>query len=196
MILWSDKKIIDKEIIDQGIIDSMISYLKSSSIKYPDTSREDFSYYTSYNSSLKISNRKLDLYYDGIVSDVCKDLTLYNRGIFSNYYWIQVYPQNGGSIGIHHHHKENGVFSWVHFIKPSSKKCFYFINHEGQRIYPEEQNEGDFIVFPSWAAHAADPNQDKDDRIIIAGNVFTSAMLSTIADNFDISNITNKITHY
>ena len=196
MILWSDKKIIDKEIIDQGIIDSMISYLKSSSIKYPDTSREDFSYYTSYNSSLKISNRKLDLYYDGIVSDVCKDLTLYNRGIFSNYYWIQVYTQNGGSIGIHHHHKENGVFSWVHFIKPSSKKCFYFINHEGQRIYPEEQNEGDFIVFPSWAAHAADPNQDKDDRIIIAGNVFTSAMLSTIADNFDISNITNKITHY
>ena len=182
MILWSDKKIIDKEIIDQGIIDSMISYLKSSSIEYPDTSREDSSYYTSYN-SLKISNRKLDSYYDGIVSDVCKDLTLYNRGIFSNYYWIQVYPQNGGSIGIHHHHKENGVFSWVHFIKPSSKKCFYFINHEGQRIYPEEQNEGDFIVFPCWVAHAADPNQDKDDRIIIAGNVFT---LSTISQNFDI----------
>ena len=66
-------------------------------------------------------------------------------------------------------------FSWVHFIKPSSKKCFYFVNHKGDKTYPE-QNEGDFIIFPSWAAHSVDPNQDKDDRIVTAGNVFAETI--------------------
>ena len=35
---------------------------------------------------------------------------------------------------------------------------------------------GDFIIFPSWAAHSVDPNQDKDDRIVTAGNVFAETI--------------------
>ena len=165
MILWSTNTNVSG-------LDLIVSKLKQHPLCY----HPDHKFYTSYYTHPKERpEKKLDSFYKKIISDACKDLTLFDRGNFQNYYWMQLYPQNGGTISLHHHHAPNAIFSWVHFIKPSSKKCFYFLNHKGDRTYPE-QNEGDFIIFPSWAAHSVEPNQDKDDRIVTAGNVFAESI--------------------
>ena len=62
------------------------------------------------------------------------------------------------------------ILSWVHFIRPTSKKCFYFIDGTGHHTYPH-QHEGDFIMFPSWMMHGADPNTEDEDRCVVAGNI-------------------------
>ena len=31
--------------------------------------------------------------------------------------------------------------------------------------------EGDFIMFPSWMMHGADPNTEDEDRCVVAGNI-------------------------
>ena len=48
----------------------------------------------------------------------------------------------------------------------------HFTLVDGKKVYPEQQNAGDFIVFPSWALHQVDINDTFDDRVvIIAGNI-------------------------
>ena len=164
MILWSTNKTVSG-------LDLIVSKLKQHPLCYQRKEKYYTSYYTSPDER---PEKKLNSLYKKIINDASNP-TLFERGNFQNYYWMQLYPQNGGTISLHHHHRPNGIFSWVHFIKPSSKKCFYFVNHRGDKTYPE-QNEGDFIIFPSWAAHSVDPNQDKDDRIVTAGNVFAETV--------------------
>ena len=54
----------------------------------------------------------------------------------------------------------------VHFIKTPDKKCFRFTNG-----FIPPQDDGDFVLFPSWAIHQIQPHSEKDDRIVVVGNV-------------------------
>ena len=167
MIIWSTNKIFDDDLLDPIIVD-----LKNHPTCYSPKAK----YYTSYfTPDYQRPERGLIFQYKDILDQAFKDLTLYKRIEYDLHkcisFWMQLYPQNGGTINSHHHYTEKNIFSWVHFLRSSSKKCFHFINHNGNKGYPENQKPGDFIVFPSWALHAVDVNTDESDRVVVSGNV-------------------------
>ena len=162
MIIWKTNYNIPKEEID-----SLISDLKKDDRSFG----KDIKFYSSYY--LPVSERpekKITSVYNDIITKGSKQLGLFNRADLTVPFWMQVYPKDGGAHKFHMHFCGQEILSWVHFLRPSSKKCFYFIDSDGKQIYPH-QNEGDFIIFPAWALHGVDPNTDDDDRVVVAGNV-------------------------
>ena len=85
-------------------------------------------------------------------------------------YWVQVYGKNA----IHGKHThfivgKNAIISWVHFLKVPEKPCFRFT--DGTDWFFPHQNEGDFLVFPSYTQHEVIPHQEDSNRIVVAGNI-------------------------
>ena len=162
MIIWKTNCKIRKEKID-----SLVSDLKKDDRSFG----KEIKFYSSYY--LPVSERpekRLTSVYNDIITKGSKQLGLFNRSDLSVPFWMQVYPKDGGSHKFHMHFCGQEIISWVHFLRPSSKKCFYFIDSDGKQIYPH-QNEGDFIIFPAWALHGVDPNTDDEDRCVVAGNI-------------------------
>ena len=176
MILWSSN-----ELIDDDIINSVILELKSQPSCYEEKANYYSSYFTPPNER---PEKKLKKFYDSIINQATKYLTLYNRFKFDNYFWMQLYIRNGGTIEAHHHYQPTTIFSWVHFIRPTKNKCFYFINHLNEKTYPEQQNEGDFILFPSYLLHAVEVNTSDEDRVITAGNIITKNLTDKFSKGF------------
>jgi len=176
MILWSSNELIYDELLY-----SMVDILKQHPLCYEKKSNYYSSYYTPPNER---PEKKLKKFYNSIIDKASKKLTLYNRFEFENYFWMQLYTKNGGTMEPHHHYNPTTIFSWVHFLKPTLNKCFYFINHNNEKTYPKEQNEGDFILFPSYLLHAVDVNTSEEDRIIIAGNIITKNLTSNFSKGF------------
>ena len=131
------------------------------------------------------STVKQEKYRDGMYTtckdyDVCQPLyKFYNQLIkramfrltlshadFKQYIWVQLYEKSTAAHPKHNHHSEKDHLSWVHFIKTPDKKCFRFTNTS-----TPPQDDGDFIIFPSWAVHEIQPHSEKDDRIVVVGNV-------------------------
>tara|TARA_B100000282_G_C31492364_1_gene380945 strand:- start:40 stop:567 length:528 start_codon:yes stop_codon:yes gene_type:complete len=165
MILWSSNAR-----IDDNVIDSMIVKLKNNLSCY---NKEDDYYSSYYISSNERPEKDLIGFYDLIINQANKSLTLHGRLDFEQNFWMQLYRKNGGTIENHHHYHHSILFSWVHFIKPTNNKCFYFINHLNEKTYPEQQNEGDFILFPSYLLHGVDVNISENDRVVTSGNVIS-----------------------
>ena len=162
MIIWKTNNPIPKDTID-----SIASKIKKDDRSF----RKENNFYSSYY--LPTSERpeeELTSVYNDIIPEAAKKLGLFGRSTLSVPYWMQVYEKDGGSHGFHMHFTGQELISWVHFLRPSSKKCFYFIDSNGKATYPE-QNEGDFIMFPAWAMHGVDPNTDDEDRCVVAGNI-------------------------
>ena len=117
--------------------------------------------------------------YSSILERVMKDLHLYDRCKYAYSYWAQLYPPQVAGHGYHDHFSGQEVLSWVHFVR-SGSKSFNFMTGDGP-VYPEAQNDGDFIVFPSWALHSASINNSDTDRLVIAGNI----MLEYLEVNYE-----------
>lgn len=136
-------------------------------------SKETEKCYSSYNIQ-GLNNRPEIIFlnnYKKIIFKFMKDMNLFNNTSFSFDHWMQVYTKEMTHIDCHDHFKYETIFSYVHFVKTSKKQCFYFLSHEGNKIYPKKQNLGDFIVFPSWALHGTDPIEYEEERVVIAGNI-------------------------
>jgi hypothetical protein len=126
--------------------------------------------YTTYNT---------DYLYDGLVdfyssihNSFMNSLGLYHRSKYEWHFWMQMYNSSTDGHLDHDHFSGREFISWVHFIRTPTQKCFYFLNSDGIKIYPETQNDGDFICFPSWVYHGVDKVVDNDvNRIVSAGNV-------------------------
>ena len=162
MIIWKTNNIIPKDTID-----SIVSDIKKDDRSF----RKEENFYSSYH--IPVSERpekRLTSVYNDIITKGSKQLGLFNRADLAVPFWMQVYPKDGGAHKFHMHFCGQEILSWVHFLRPSSKKCFYFIDSDGKQIYPH-QNEGDFIIFPAWALHGVDPNTDDEDRCVVAGNI-------------------------
>ena len=162
MIIWKTNYNIPKDEID-----SLVSDLKKDDRSFG----KEIKFYSSYY--LPVSERpekRLTSVYNDIITKGSKQLGLFNRADLAVPFWMQVYPKDGGAHKFHMHFCGQEILSWVHFLRPSSKKCFYFIDSDGKQIYPH-QNEGDFIMFPAWAMHGVDPNTDDEDRCVVAGNI-------------------------
>lgn len=89
-------------------------------------------------------------------------------------YWVQIYKNSGH--GTHNHFRFNIPVSFVHFIRPSAKKCFHFVQGD-EKIYPK-QDPGDLILFPSWANHGVDESPGDEWRVVVAGNFMISSFVS------------------
>ena len=162
MIISKTNKSIPKDTIDPIVSD----------IKKDDRSfRKEENFYSSYH--IPVSERpekRLTSVYNDIVTKGITKLGLLGRSDLSVPYWMQIYEKGGGGHGFHMHFTGNEIISWVHFLRPTSKKCFYFIDSDGKQTYPH-QHEGDFIMFPSWMMHGVDPNAEDEDRCVVSGNI-------------------------
>ena len=166
MILWSGNYQ-----FDDGTIEMMSLRLQASSGAY----EPNDDHYSSYHLDIKDRpDYMMKDFYTEITNHVLTKLSLYDRIRYHQSYWMQLYKPGSKGHGVHDHWSGNEVYSWVHFLKPV-KKCFYFII-DGQKVYPEQQNPGDFIAFPSWLLHKVDVNDTNEDRIVVAGNVMFNSL--------------------
>lgn len=111
-------------------------------------------------------------YYEQIIEKSLQYLGLKNRCDYDLDFWIQIYNNTTEGFGYHDHFTGTEFLSWIHFIKTPRQKCFHFIDSFGNKQYPDNQSDGDFIFFPCWALHAVDKIEDTDfDRIIASGNI-------------------------
>jgi hypothetical protein len=108
--------------------------------------------------------------YDAIVTRVLGDLGLLKRIDFMYQYWMQSYSNGEEAHFTHDHFSSIEILSFVHFIRPTSKKCFSFLDSYGKSHYPK-QDAGDFIVFPPWALHRVEPHGLDEKRCVISGNI-------------------------
>ena len=114
--------------------------------------------------------------YEEVFEKILKDLGLYGIVSYNAYLWGQLYDKNCKGHGTHSHFTGSEILSWVHFLKIPEQRCFFFLNSDGDKIYPEHQSQNDMIVFPSWAIHGVDPLENPDDiRIVTAGNITFSS---------------------
>jgi hypothetical protein len=126
----------------------------------------------------------VERFYFDWIGKILDDLGLMGRvGVISSK-WCQVYNNDmGGNHDTHTHYTGNAMFSWVHFVDvPKDQKCFYFLKNK-QKYYPPTQRMGDFIVFPSWASHGADPVKVSGvNRTIVSGNILCMEYKNTPDD--------------
>ncbi|AIX17271.1 hypothetical protein Syn7803C76_48 [Synechococcus phage ACG-2014b] len=139
-----------------------------------------------YLTNAQRPERILDSFYEEIIKGATIDLGVHHRSQYKIPYWMQVYTTDMKSHhGYHDHFDADTQLSWVHFVRPTKEKRFCFVDSNGNKTFPNQQNEGDFILFPSWAPHEVEVNTSDDERIIIAGNIMFSA-LDLIAPNSDV----------
>jgi len=177
MILWSGNYEIEDDLIEL-----VKSQIKDNQSSFDQT----FKLYTTYFLSETSSRPEVIFldYYAKIIQEMTKELSLYHRSQYSFPFWAQLYTNKSKRFEPHDHFSGSEILSWVHFLSDTTKKCFYFIDSDGNKTYPE-QKKGDFIAFPAWTLHAADPPSDKE-RIVISGNVSLS-MIQTQIDSFNYS---------
>lgn len=163
LVLWRDNFSLDSEKLEE-----VICQLKTR----PDCRVYEEDNYSSYHVP-NLYNRPEIVFaedYIPVIHKFMKHVNLFNTASFTFNHWMQLYTNNQNGHPAHDHFTFQTFFSWVHFVRPTKNKCFYFLGHEGEKVYPE-QNPGDFIVFPSWAWHGVDPNNDETERVVIAGNI-------------------------
>ena len=189
MILWDGNFN-----IEYATIESMCSKLKT----IPKAYVLSHNHYSSYQLDTEEKpDFILNDFYKQVIEHVCKKLTTYERSRYRWSYWLQVYEPGSLGHGVHDHWSGSEMFSWVHFLKPVNKSFHFLV--EGQKVYIEKQNAGDFIVFPSWALHAVDGNDTNDERVVIAGNVLMDSLNVDYGDGhvkYSTCTRINKETHW
>jgi hypothetical protein len=115
----------------------------------------------------------LETFYNNLITEVLRSLGLHGRSKTHVIKWCQIYNNSTSGHPVHSHFCGKELFSWVHFVNVPEQKCFFFVDSDSQKIYPETQSNGDLIVFPSWVMHGVDPinETDKNNRIVVSGNV-------------------------
>lgn len=178
MILWN--KNIE---IDENLIEFSYNFVKQD--RFFNT---ECNLYSSFFKSEELS--ELTNFYSPIIDIFMKDLGLYHRSRYMWNYWIQMYNNKLDGHSVHDHFDFSNIISWIHFIQvPEDQKCFYFLDSNKNKLYPENQSFGDFIVFPPWALHGVDKVvRENFNRIIISGNI----SLYHIESNTKIWNYTNQ----
>ena len=176
MIIWKTNNLVSKDLID-----SISSDVKKD-IRFFLKKENYYSTYFHFPTEER-PERKLSSLYNDIIRKGMKELGLLGRSDLEVFYWMQIYKKGGGGHGFHMHFTGQEIISWVHFLRPSSKKCFYFMDSNGEMTYPH-QNEGDFIMFPSWMMHGVNPNTDDEDRCVVAGNILAYKINSPLYSSF------------
>ena len=123
--------------------------------------------------------KRFNNFYSKLVEDIMKNVGLYRMVRYEYIYWSQLYLKNNKHNPHQHSRKieessrqyEEVIISWVHFLDVPEQKCFRFVDNDGNILVPEQQLNGDIIVFPSWVWHEVLPNESDKKRIVISGNI-------------------------
>ena len=135
-----------------------------------------------FYSTYFIDNRPeyiFERFYGSIIKEVLDDVGLSERMKYKNNFWMQIYESKISiAHSVHDHFTTHEMFSWVHFVRPTQQKCFFYIDSKGNKIYPD-QHQNRFIVFPPWLQHGVDPldNETTQERVVIAGNVMFDSII-------------------
>ena len=161
MILWHKNVKLDNKIYNQ-----LKTEIKSDIFYHGDM------YTTYFKHDLFDKTNIIQKYYEDLISDLMVGLSLKTRTDYVWYWWAQLYNSNTSGHDIHDHFNGYEHISWVHFVETPIQRCFYLLNDNNEKYYPEKQNSGDFISFPAWAKHGVDKVVDDGfDRLIVAGNI-------------------------
>lgn len=156
------------------------------------------SYYSSYfdlkdsDNYSNYSNKILIDFYDLKIKEAMKKFGLYHRSKYRWEMWIQIYDKNVGGHCEHDHFSGTGMISWVNFVQTPTQKCFYFLDSQNNKNYPD-QDSGQLIFFPSWVSHGVDKTHSDGDRIVIAGNIHFEELFSDGHVFVSSANNTNTI---
>ena len=128
-------------------------------------------FFTSYlDEEFKVEGL-MDFYAD-IVKEMMLNLGIYNRSKYEFQLWTQRYNSDTESHWPHEHFGGCEIISFNHIVDATTKKCFYFLDDEDNKIYPGEQDSGHFFAWPPWRVHGADKVTEPNvNRLIVAGNV-------------------------
>ena len=109
-------------------------------------------------------------FYKDRVDEIAKDQAFYHNSSYNYEFWVQLYNKNA-THGIHTHFGlgKNVVISFVHFLRTTNTQCLRFTNTKEIEI--PQQEEGDFIVFPSYVSHQVVSHTSNYNRIVVAGNI-------------------------
>ena len=109
-------------------------------------------------------------FYKDRVDEIAKDQAFYHNSSYNYEFWVQLYNKNA-THGIHTHFGlgKNVVISFVHFLRTTNTQCLRFTNTKEVEI--PQQEEGDFIVFPSYVSHQVVNHTSNYNRIVVAGNI-------------------------
>jgi hypothetical protein len=178
MILWRSNQLVDDDLIDQ---------VRDEIVEHKDSKSDSDKNLGMLHSTYFIRENKPDLkflkIYQNIVGHIVGQTGLHNSDTTFDY-WTQVY---NGSHCVHNHFACQNIISFVHFIRPTDKKCFYF-DLLGEKIYPK-QDKGDIIVFPSWAHHGVETSYGNE-RVTVAGNLMWSMIRNTDVNNTYVQQVT------
>lgn len=175
-IIWKTHKK-----LDQLKVDKIYDHLKGGEINFE-------GFYTTYY-DIKIRRKFVeDLLreeYRKIIDKALSDLGLKDHIDYINPFWVQMYESRTNGHEVHEHFSGTEFFSWVHFVQTPNQKCFYFIDSDGNKTYPDHQSSGDFIIFPPWQPHGVDIVETSDvSRIVVAGNVAVSEFRGRRGNNW------------
>lgn len=138
------------------------------------------------------TSRKIPVDWSGFllrIESFIKELPI-NRGLSFEDPWMNVYLKNDYQE-IHHHASDGSVLSYCYFYKlPQKSGEFLFFNEQFKNyslsqldylidlrslgIYEWNKpkiEEGDLIVFPSFALHSVSPNKADTPRVTVSGNL-------------------------
>jgi len=139
------------------------------------TDQNGFPGYTNFGNHLRTEEEMelyntLNPYYNEIIADFMNSIN-YDHAEYGWEWWFQVYEPGSPGFLPHSHSTDcRFTISWCHFIQPleESNFCWYYGSNQLQPIF-EKENE--IVFFPGWAWHKVLPNNSKNNRITIAGNI-------------------------
>ena len=163
MFIWSDHKKLPKNIHTEII----------SRVEKNYNNKKKF--FTSYSLGENFHKEfpLLDDYYEHIIKEMMRDLGLWSRTKYRYNLWVQMYNSETNTHHPHEHYSGKEIISFNHIIDSSNNKCFYFLNDNGDKIYPEHQESGDIFAWPPWRIHGVDKVKEPNvNRLILAGNIW------------------------
>ena len=111
-------------------------------------------------------------FYGDIIDGIMKDLGMYKRSRYYYNLWVQMYNSETDTHGAHSHFGGTEIISFTHVLNCSEQKCFYFLDNDDNKIYPEHQSKGDMFAWPAWMLHGVDNVKDESlNRLVISGNI-------------------------
>ena len=161
MIIWQENKIVPKSlksIIFKRIEENHIDKKK---------------FYTSYAEGFGSTTFSdiLVPYYGDIIDGIMKDLGMFKRSRYYYNLWVQMYNSKTDTHSAHSHFGGTEIISFTHILNCSEQKCFYFLDNDDNKIYPD-QKQGDILAWPAWLMHGVDNVKDESlNRLVISGNI-------------------------
>jgi len=161
MLIWSANKKLPENIHTEII----------NGVQENHNNKEKF--FSSFHTSSKNFTDVLVPYYGNLIEEMMRDLGLWSRTQYQYNLWVQMYNSETTTHEPHEHFTGKEIISFNHIIDSSNNKCFYFLNDNGDKIYPEHQESGDIFAWAPWLVHGIDKVKEPNtNRLIVAGNVW------------------------